>query len=103
MDSSRLTRQMRRAAGFTQAELALRSGIARPVISYYERGQREPSATALARLAEAAGFRLMLTPRQAIDESANDRALQAVLDLAEHLPARRRPADLDFPPLRGRR
>lgn len=47
-------RQLRQAAGLTQAELAERSGVAQPNIAAYESGQRQPSSAMLARLRRAA-------------------------------------------------
>ncbi|TWP38547.1 XRE family transcriptional regulator [Leekyejoonella antrihumi] len=47
-------REMRYAAGLTQAALAQRSGVAQPNIASYENGQRRPSATMLRRLRDAA-------------------------------------------------
>ncbi|WP_084457950.1 helix-turn-helix domain-containing protein [Nocardia caishijiensis] len=43
-------RDLRIAAGLTQAELANRSGVARSVIAAYESGERRPSSRMLARL-----------------------------------------------------
>lgn len=47
-------RDVRRAAGLTQAELAARSGVAQPNIAAYERGQRTPSPAMVARIRAAA-------------------------------------------------
>ena len=43
-------REIRLAAGLTQAELAARSGVAQPNIAAYEAGRRRPSSAMLARL-----------------------------------------------------
>jgi len=101
MSSGSFIRKMRIDAELSQSELARRSGIARPVINSYERGTREPSAAALARLAEAAGRRLMAVTAATIDVHRNGRVLGEVLDLAELLPSRRRSDQLEFPPLPG--
>jgi transcriptional regulator with XRE-family HTH domain len=50
----------RHRAGLTQAELAERVGVARPLISKYERGRKDPSITTLARLLAAMGMELRL-------------------------------------------
>lgn len=47
-------RDLRLAAGLTQDELAVRSGVAQPNIAAYESGQRTPSAGMLKRLRAAA-------------------------------------------------
>ncbi|MGW6725053.1 helix-turn-helix domain-containing protein [Nocardia sp. NPDC055029] len=47
-------RDLRRAAGLTQAELAQRSGVAQSNIAAYESGTRRPSPTMLSRLRDAA-------------------------------------------------
>ncbi|MFD3744802.1 helix-turn-helix domain-containing protein [Nocardia sp. NPDC058633] len=47
-------RELRLAAGLTQAELAQRSGVAQPNIAAYESGNRRPSAAMMARLREVA-------------------------------------------------
>jgi len=46
---------MRTAAGLTQADLAARSGIARPNIAAFEAGRREPRWQTAARVIEATG------------------------------------------------
>ncbi|MFD3511068.1 helix-turn-helix domain-containing protein [Nocardia sp. NPDC058666] len=43
-------RELRLAAGLTQAELAQRSGVAQPNIAAYESGSRRPSTAMMARL-----------------------------------------------------
>lgn len=45
--------EIRRAAGLTQDELAVRSGVAQPNIAAYETGRRTPSPAMLARLRRA--------------------------------------------------
>ena len=87
---------MREEAGFSQAELARRSGVGRTVINAYERNTREPGTATFMRLAEACGFQLTPTPIPAIDLQHNARILGQVLDLAEKLPHRRR-GPLTFP------
>ncbi|MCA9606566.1 MAG: helix-turn-helix transcriptional regulator [Myxococcales bacterium] len=48
-------RELRLAAGLTQAELARRTGIHRPNIARVEAGRHTPSLETLARLASAIG------------------------------------------------
>lgn len=47
-------RQVREAAGLSQAELARRSGVAQPNLAAYEAGRRSPSEEMFARLVAAA-------------------------------------------------
>ena len=94
--------RVRRECGYSQAELARRSGIPRTAINAYEQGRRVPTSTTLVRLVEACAHTLVATPRPQIDLRANARALEQVLDLADMLPIRRRER-LAFPPLPGNR
>ena len=96
MNSDRAAREliaeMRSRRGLTQAELARAAGMTRSVVNAYERGRRQPSVDALARLAGAAGMRLRLAraePRE-VDPERAGRILEQVLELAELLPQRRR-------------
>jgi len=61
----------------------------RSVVNAYERGNREPGADALRRLAVAAGADISLTRRATIDPERNGALFELVLDLAESLPFRR--------------
>lgn len=101
MIAPNLIRRARREGGYSQAELARRSGIPRTAINAYERGHRTPTSATLARIVEACGSTLDITRRPRVDLRANARTLEQVLDLAELLPQRRR-GTLDFPPLAGR-
>lgn len=95
---AKIIRGMRAHAGFSQAELARRSGLPRTVINAYEHGKREPGATALERLADACDCNVSVVPRTRIDPVRNAEVFADVLDLAEHLP--HRPSrTLDFPPM----
>jgi transcriptional regulator with XRE-family HTH domain len=86
-------------SGLSQAELARRAGMPRSVVNAYVRGKREPGANALARLAAGGGLELRLAPREPpVDVDRASRILVQVLELAEALPFRPRPA-LDFPRL----
>jgi hypothetical protein len=93
--------QARAAAGLTQTALARRAGEPQSVISAYERGRRQPSTSALHRLIEAAGYRLILVPTPRPDHDLRRAAdeLAEALELTGTLPTRRRPSRLDFPRL----
>jgi transcriptional regulator with XRE-family HTH domain len=100
--AGRLTAEVLRRSGLTQAELARRAGIPRSVLNAYLRGNREPGADALAGLAAAAGFDLGLVERTPpVDAERAGEILVQVLDLAEALPFRPR-AEMETPPLARR-
>jgi transcriptional regulator with XRE-family HTH domain len=83
----------------SQAELARRAGIPRSVMNVYERGKREPSAEMLARLMNAAGFRLSAEPvAPPVDLDRASEILELVLDLAESLPYQPKSSN-SYPPL----
>lgn len=73
-----LFRLARVKAGLTQAELADRAGVAQPLISAYERGQRQPTVPTLIRLLEAAGLelRMRLEPVDLQRRAANEWAAE---------------------------
>jgi len=98
VSAATLITRVRLQCGYSQAELARRSGVPRTSVNAYERGRRMPTSATLVRLVEACGYMLDVRPRQQVEEQAAARALEQVLDLAELLPARRRDA-LAFPPL----
>lgn len=54
-----LMRNVRAAAGLSQAHLAALSGVRQPNISAFERGRRMPSAASLQRIVEACGLDLV--------------------------------------------
>jgi transcriptional regulator with XRE-family HTH domain len=97
--AARLVGRIRRQSGFSQTELALRSGVDRSALSAYEHCRRQPSVAALARIAAAAGMALEVAPaRNAVAEEHAGRVLAQVIELAESLPYR--PKDeLTYPPL----
>ena len=58
--ASALLVDARRRAGLTQEEVARRAGVARPSISQYENGKKDPSVMNLNRLIQACGMELHL-------------------------------------------
>lgn len=85
----------RRHRRLSQADLARRAGVPRSVVNVYERGHRDPGAGALERLLAAADMAITATPRRQLPDTARaGHILEQVLDLAEALPSRRRPAAL---------
>jgi transcriptional regulator with XRE-family HTH domain len=93
-----LIAQIRSRGGLNQAELARAAGMTRSVVNAYERGRRQPSVDALARLAGAAGMRLRVARDEPVtlDPERAGRILEQVLELAEALPYRR-PGRLAYP------
>jgi transcriptional regulator with XRE-family HTH domain len=80
----------------TQTQLAQASGTSQATLSAYERGNKVPSATTLARILAAAGRRLSTRPasRPVITPSVRElenrgRILAQVIELAEALPSKR--------------
>jgi uncharacterized protein len=98
---ARLIRGARTSARLTQTDLARRAGEPQSVISAYERGRRQPSTSAMTRLVEAAGFRVIIVPapRTAVDLARAANEFAEALGLAEALPRRRQPAHLVYPRL----
>lgn len=95
MDVADLIRTARERAGLSQRELARRAGTSAAAVCLYETGQRSPGVDTLRRLVAATGATLELAVRplgEAVDVAANARALEEVLDLADHLPQRPQPA-----------
>jgi transcriptional regulator with XRE-family HTH domain len=90
---------IRRTSGLSKAELARRSGIQPSVMSAYEHGRRQPSVSALARIARAAGLELEISPLS--DQESLDRAGKVLIDVlgvADRMPSRPR-GELAYPPL----
>ena len=102
MLAASLVADILRKSGLTQAELARRAGLPRSVLNAYMRGNREPGADALLRIASAAGVRLELEERKPpVDPQRASFILNQVLGLAEALPYRPR-AEMAYPPLKDR-
>ncbi len=64
MEAASYVNQARRAAGFSQRELARRAGVPQSAIARIERGQQIPRADTLARILDACGFELRLGPKR---------------------------------------
>jgi len=92
MDARTMILSSRTEAGLSQRELARLAGTSPAAICLYETGQRVPQVDTLTRLIAAAGSSIEMRlrrPAGSIDVAANARALEAVLELAGHLPRRR--------------
>lgn len=71
------------------------------MLSAYEHGRRQPSVSALARIARAAGLELKISPLTDADAlERSGRVLLDVLKLADRMPSRPR-GELTYPPLIG--
>jgi transcriptional regulator with XRE-family HTH domain len=99
MNAGAAIREARERAGLSKRELARRAGTSPAAIVAYEAGVRDPTVSTLERLLAAAGghARLVIS-RPPVDPKVAGERLVEVLELAEHLPRRRAPRDLDFPP-----
>lgn len=62
--SADILRQARLRGGLSQSRLALRTGVAQPTISAYERGVHEPSLATLRTLVAGAGLELDVALRE---------------------------------------
>lgn len=81
-----LLRYARLKAGLSQSELAKRAGVARTMVSAYERDRRQATLPTLMRLLKAAGFelRLQLAPYDDHDD--------VLRELEQHRPSKERQA-----------
>jgi transcriptional regulator with XRE-family HTH domain len=61
MEGGSLVREARRRAGFTQTELAERSGTTQSAIARLERGRTDPDVGRVTRLVRACGFDVVPT------------------------------------------
>lgn len=87
----RFLREVRGAAGLSQAQVAALSGIAQPNLSAFERGRRTPSADNLQRVVEACGLELVAQAGETTVRASSPSVAPAdagLLDalLAEHPP-----------------
>src|SRR5215218_1582949 len=102
MSAAALIGDVLEQSGLSQAELARRAGIPRSVLNAYLKGNREPGADALLRIAAAGGMKLGMEERKPpVDPERAGRILNQVLGLAEALPYRPR-AEMAYPPLKDR-
>lgn len=93
-----LIREARSRARISQSELARRSGVSRTTVNAYERGRREPSVDALARLLDAAGLRLAaVRPPRYPDARAAGRDLEDLFGLVDAIDVERPRRPLRFP------
>jgi transcriptional regulator with XRE-family HTH domain len=102
VDAAAAIRLARHRAGLSKRALARRAGTSPAAIVLYESGAREPTLPTLRRIVAAAGGRAELTleaPRAAPSPDVAAQRLLDLLELAEHLPQRRAPRRLSFPPL----
>lgn len=99
MIASTLIRTAREGAGLSKRELARRAGTSAAAIVMYEQGTRDPSVETLARIVTAAGARadVRLIRGPGRDRCTAAHRLEAVLDLAEHLPRKAAARRLAFP------
>lgn len=67
-------RRARSAAGMTQRELSVASGVGQPTIAAYESGARQPSVPALWRLLEATGCSPSIATEREADQPGSDRS-----------------------------
>lgn len=87
-------RQLREAAGWSQAQLATRTGVPAVVIGSYERGDRQPTLSTLEQLFTALGQEIAIRPTGSAEPDYTRSAAQMAIDL------RAIAAQLD-PPLTG--
>lgn len=93
MDAAITLVRARQQAGLSQRGLARRAGTSAAAVCLYESGRRVPRVDTLTRLVAATGSTLSvrLTAPAAIDHLENGRVLEALLELADHLPRRFEP------------
>ncbi|MEA2554880.1 MAG: hypothetical protein QOI60_211 [Actinomycetota bacterium] len=71
MDAATMVKTARRRAGFTQRELARRSGVAQPTVSRIESGRMSPTFDTLSALVRTCGMQLLALDRggRGVDET----------------------------------
>ena len=106
MDAAEVLRAVRRRQGWSQRQLAERTGISARSVAAIESGQREPGLAVLRRVVAAAGLELSLDQVPPDLGEADRRYLQISLSRRLHLalggggiPHRSRPADPLWPQL----
>jgi transcriptional regulator with XRE-family HTH domain len=100
MSAALAIRTARQRAGLSKRALARRARTSPAAIVWYESGVRQPTLSTLQRILAAAGSDIEFIVPRALrpDAETAGRRLAEVLELAEHLPQRRAPRDLPFPP-----
>jgi transcriptional regulator with XRE-family HTH domain len=86
VDAATYVNQARRAAGFSQRELAGKAGVPQSAIARIERRQQVPRFDTLVRILDACGFELRLGPTRGdgVDDSLIDHWLSlSVTERAE--------------------
>src|SRR6476659_1666753 len=102
MSAAAVVANVLQQSGLSQAELARRAGLPRSVLNAYLRGNREPGADVLLRIAAAGGAKLEIEARTPpVDPQRASKILTQVIGLAEALPYRPR-AEMAYPSLKDR-
>jgi transcriptional regulator with XRE-family HTH domain len=95
--------EARRAAGLTQAALAVRVGVARSAVSMYESGAREPGAEVFLRLLTATGVAVASgRPAGNVDCWRNSEVFTSLTSILSSVPIRDS-GPLEFPARAWRR
>ncbi len=99
MNAGLVIRTARKQSNLSLRALAARAGTSHATLSAYEHGRVDPTTAVLSRIIKATGHSLETTllgiPTDIQGLSRGDELI-AVLELAEHFPARHAPA-LEFP------
>jgi hypothetical protein len=74
VDLGATLREARRRAGLTQRQLAERAGTSKAAVARYESGRVTPDLATFARLVEACGHQLAVTPAAAAPDPRIDRS-----------------------------
>ena len=100
MEAALIIRTARARSKLSLRALATRAGTSHATLSAYENGRVDPTIDVLSRIVAAAGWsletNLLGSPLDLHGLQRGDE-LVAVLELAEHFPARHAP-ELEFPP-----